>query len=66
MSGQIHWFQAADILGVSVRTMQRWKRYYEWRGYDGLFDRRWRTPSPRRVPLAQVEAVQPNSPLTLY
>ena len=57
VSGQIHWFQAAEILGVSVRTIQRWKRYYEWRGYDGLFDRRRRTPSPKRVPLAQVEAV---------
>ena len=57
VSGQIHWFQAAEILGVSVRTMSRWKRYYEHRGYDGLFDRRRRVPSPKRVPLQQVEAV---------
>jgi transposase len=57
ISGQIHWFQAAEILGVSVRTMSRWKEYYQRKGYDGLFDRRRRRPSPKRVPYAQVEAV---------
>lgn len=57
ISGQIHWFQAAEILGVSVRTMSRWKEYYQKKGYDGLFDRRRRRPSPKRVPYAQVEAV---------
>ena len=57
ISGQIHWFQAAEILGVSVRTMRRWKEYYQRRGYDGLFDRRRRRPSPKRVPLAEVETV---------
>jgi len=57
ISGQIHWFQAAEILGVSVRTMSRWKTYYEKRGYDGLLDRRRRRPSPKRVPYVQVEAV---------
>ena len=43
ISGQVHWFQAAEILGVSVRTMSRWKTYYEKWGYDGLLDRRRRT-----------------------
>ena len=57
ISGQIHWFQAAEILGVSVRTMRRWKEYYQKKGYDGLFDRRRRRPSPKRVPYAQVETV---------
>ena len=57
ISGQIHWFQVAEILGVSVRTMRRWKEYYQKKGYDGLFDRRRRRPSPKRVPYAQVEAV---------
>ena len=57
MSGQILWIQAADILGISARQMRRWKRRYEHRGYDGLFDRRKRTPSPRRVPLATVEQI---------
>jgi len=57
MSGQILWIQAADILGMSARQMRRWKRRYEHYGYDGLFDRRKRTPSPRRVPLATVEQI---------
>jgi transposase len=57
IAGKIQWFQAAEILGVSVRTMSRWKSYYQKRGYDGLFDRRRRRPSPKRVPYAQVESV---------
>lgn len=57
ISGQLQWWQAAEILGVSCRTMRRWKRRYEQRGYDGLFDRRRRRPSPRQVPLETVRRV---------
>lgn len=57
VGGEIHWFQAAEILGISPRQMQRWKQRYEQGGYDGLFDRRLGRPSPRRVPLATVERV---------
>jgi transposase len=57
VSGKWQWFEAAEILGISCRTMRRWKARYEQRGYDGLFDRRRRRPSPKRVPLAQVEQV---------
>lgn len=57
ISGQIHWFQAAEILGISCRQMRRWKRRYEIFGYDGLYDRRRKTPSPRRVPLDTAEKV---------
>ena len=28
-SGELHWFQAADILGVDVRTMRRWREKFE-------------------------------------
>ena len=56
-SGQITWADAAEILGVTCRTMRRWKLRYVHRGYDGLFDRRRQQPSPRRVPLAVVEHV---------
>lgn len=56
-SGRLQWFEAAEILGVSCRTMRRWKGRYERYGYDGLFDRRRRRPSPKRVPLAEVERV---------
>lgn len=58
---RITWWQAAEILGISCRSMRRWKWRYEQHGYDGLYDRRRGKPSPRRVPLATVEQV-----LTLY
>jgi len=61
MSGQIHWYQAAEIIGISCRQMRRWKARYERYGYDGLYDRRKKRPSPKRVPFKVVEEV-----LTLY
>ncbi len=54
---EISWIQAAEIIGVSCRTMRRWRQRYEEFGYDGLFDRRLQRPSPKRVPLATVEKV---------
>jgi len=50
MSGEIKWYQAAQILGISDRQMRRLKKRYELHGYDGLFDRRRHLPSPRRIP----------------
>jgi transposase len=57
MSGQISWVQAAAIIGLSDRQMRRWRERLEVHGYDGLFDRRRQSPSPKRVPLATVEQV---------
>jgi transposase len=57
ISGQLQWWQAAEILGVSCRTMRRWKTRYQQRGYDGLLDRRRHRPSPKRMPLATVRRV---------
>lgn len=57
MSGEILWMQAAEIIGISDRSMRRWRQRYEDHGYDGLFDRRSRRPSPKCVPLATVEKV---------
>ena len=57
MAKRITWFQAAEILGISCRQMQRWKTRFEHEGYEGLFDRRRGIPSPKRVPLATVETV---------
>jgi hypothetical protein len=37
--------------------MRRWKQRYEEHGYDGLLDRRWGKPSPKRVPLKLAEEV---------
>jgi len=57
ISGQIHWIDAAEILGISDRQMRRWKKRYEDYGYDGLYDRRRKMPSPKRPPLETVEKV---------
>jgi len=57
MSGSINWMQAAEILGMSDRQLRRWRIRWGEFGYDGLYDRRAKRPSPRRVPLADVEKV---------
>ena len=57
MSGEFAWVQAAEILGLSARSMRRWRARYEEHGYNGLYDRRTRRPSPQRVPVATVERV---------
>src|ERR1035441_4176475 len=57
LAKKITWWQAAEIIGISDRQMRRWHERYEEFGYDGLFDRRRGRPSPKRVPLAEVERV---------
>ncbi len=57
MSGEITWIKAAQIIGVSDRTMRRWKLRYQKYGYDGLFDRRRQRPSPKRAPYEEVERI---------
>jgi transposase len=61
LDGRISWVQAAEILGLSPRQVRRWRERLETDGYDGLFDRRRRQPSPKRVPVATLTEV-----LTLY
>ena len=56
-SKQILWTEAADIIGVSYRTMKRWKTRYEKQGYDGIFDRRMKGPSPKRVPFKELQTI---------
>lgn len=57
MAKRITWWQAAEIIGISDRSMRRWKQRYDEGGYDGLFDRRRGKPSPKRVPMKVVEEV---------
>ena len=57
MAKRISWWQAAEILGISDRSMRRWRQRYEEHGYDGLLDRRRGKPSPKRVPLEEAEEV---------
>ena len=57
MAKKITWWQAAEIIGVSDRTMRRWRERLEEEGYSGLADRRKGRPSDKRVPLATAEKV---------
>lgn len=57
LSGELHWFRAAEILGWSPRTVRRWRERYEAYGYSGLLDKRLHRPSIRRMPPGQVEQV---------
>ena len=57
MAGSLKWWEAAEIIGVTDRTMRRWRERYQEGGYDGLYDRRKRRPSPKRVPLKIAETV---------
>jgi Homeodomain-like domain len=61
LAGKLTWLQAADILGRSPRSVRRLRWRLQHFGYDGLFDRRRQTPSPKRAPVAEVQRV-----LTLY
>src|SRR5262249_36020930 len=61
LAGTLTWIKAAEILGLSARSVRRGRGRLEQYGYDGLFDRRRRVPSPKRAPVAEVERV-----LTLY
>lgn len=57
LSGELHWFRAADILGVSPRTLRRYRVEYERSGHSGLLDLRRRLPSLRKVPLPELERI---------
>ena len=57
MAKKITWWDAAEIIGVSDRTMRRWRERLEKDGYAGLADRRKGRPSDKRVPLETVETV---------
>jgi transposase len=57
MAKKITWWDAAEIIGVTDRTMRRWRKRMEAGGYAGLADRRKGQPSVRRIPLDTVEQV---------
>ncbi len=57
MAKKITWWAAAEIIGVSDRTMRRWRERLETDGYAGLADRRKGKASAQRIPLATVEEV---------
>ena len=53
--GEITQEEAAEMLGVHVRTFQRWAGRYEDEGEAGLADRRLGRRSPRRAPQEELE-----------
>jgi transposase len=57
MAGKLTWWEAAEIMGETDRTMRRWRGRIEKNGYSSLYDRR-KHPSPKRIPLEQVQRVQ--------
>ena len=61
LAKKITWWQAAEILGVSDRTIRRWKYGYEKHGFRALYDKRKGKPNWKKAPTAEVERV-----LTLY
>ena len=56
-AGKLKWWEAAEIMGVTDRTMRRWRERLNRDGYSGLWDYRKRKPSPKRVPMQTVEQV---------
>jgi transposase len=56
-AGKLKWWEAAEIMGVTDRTMRRWRERLQEHGYSGLWDYRKRKPSPKRVPMQMVEQV---------
>ena len=57
MAKKISWIAAAEIAGMSVRTMQRKRQAYQEYGYNGLFDQRRGKRSVHRVPMEVAEKV---------
>jgi transposase len=57
MAKKITWWQAAEILGVSPRTMRRWKYGYQKWGFRALLDKRKGKPNWRKAPTEELERV---------
>ena len=53
--GEITQDEAAVMLGITVRTFQRWTDRFEEQGADGLLDGRLNRPSPKRAPQVELE-----------
>lgn len=53
-SKRLSYLEAAEILGMSERTLRRYRRRFEEDGPEGLFDRRLGKASARRVPADEI------------
>src|SRR5438552_13292492 len=57
MAGSLDGWEDAEIVGVTERTMRRWRERYEKDGYDGLYDYRKQQPRPKRIAVKTLEEV---------
>jgi transposase len=57
MAKKISWMEAAEIAGVTDRTMRRIRDRYGKFGYTGLFDQRRGKRSIHRIPMATAEEI---------
>jgi transposase len=57
LAKKISWMEAAEIAGVTDRTMRRIRERYQEFGYTGLFDQRRGKRSVHRIPMETAEEV---------
>ncbi len=58
MAKKIRWLEAAEIAGVTDRTIRRIRERYREFGYNGLFDQRCGKRSAHRVPIELAEEIE--------
>jgi hypothetical protein len=61
MAGSLKSWETVEIIGVSDRTMMRWRERYQQGGYEGLYDRHEPRPSrskPSRRGCQNLNALQ--------
>ena len=58
MAGKLKWWEATEVVGVTDRTMRRWRERLAKHGCSGLYDaRKKRAQPPKRVPVELLERV---------
>jgi len=57
ISGEYTLWQGAEILGMTPRSLRRWRVRMEKYGYTGLIDMRRGVPSPRRAAVTEVQRI---------
>lgn len=55
VAGKLMWIQAAEVLGVSDRTMRRYRWRIEQNGFEGLYDGRRVDRARNAVPVAELK-----------
>jgi len=55
LAGKMSWIHAADVLGLSPRTVRRWREKFDESGIDGLYDGRRQSPSDRALPAKELQ-----------